>query len=118
VADFDYDLGRLAISMRLCDFLVEHSRNTVACHAKFPFPHPDELRSIGTANISEFEVGLLEEEWKARLAVRDDTCSEATLKNILEDTPPAAGDDDYLLASFSPKLQVDEGGIRVGHEYK
>jgi len=92
--------------MKLHDFLVEH--------AKFPFPRPDECRTAGTTDISAFEVGLLEREWKAGDAVRDDTLVQKlcrTLKTILGDTPVAAGDENYLLSRFSPRLQVDEGGI-------
>ena len=91
--------------MKLYDFLVEH--------AKFPFPLPDEDRSVGTTDVSQFEVGSLKREWKAGHAVRDDTLFQKlcqTLKDILGDTPLAAGADDYLLASFLPLLQVDEGG--------
>jgi hypothetical protein len=92
--------------MKLHDFLVEH--------AKFPFPRPDECRTAGTTDISVFEVGLLEREWKAAHAVRDDTLVHKlcrTLKNILGDTPVAAGHENYLRSGFSPRLQVDEGGI-------
>jgi hypothetical protein len=40
------------------DFLQEH--------AKFPFPHPDEDKSIdATTDISKIEAGLLEKQWKA-----------------------------------------------------
>jgi hypothetical protein len=47
------------------DFLVEY--------AKFPFPLPDESRTVGTTDISDLEVGLLETRvWKAKYAVRDD----------------------------------------------
>ena len=91
--------------MKLHDFLVEH--------AKFPFPPPNEDRTARTTDISQFEVALLEREWKAGHAVRDDTLVQKlcqTLKDILGDTPSAAGAENYLLASFSPQLQVDECG--------
>ena len=68
---------------------------------------------VGTTDISQFDVGLLEREWKAGHAVRDDTLVQKlcqTLKDILGDTPLAAGAENYLLASFSPQLQVDERG--------
>ena len=39
---------------KLHDFVVEH--------AKFPFPPPDEGRSVGTTDISELNVNLLETE--------------------------------------------------------
>ncbi|KIL54822.1 hypothetical protein M378DRAFT_18516 [Amanita muscaria Koide BX008] len=93
--------------MNLHDFLVEH--------AKFPFPPPDELRTASTANISEFEVGLLEQEWKARHAVRDDDLVRKlcnSLENILGDTPLALGiTEKYYLPSFSPQVQVDVWGV-------
>ena len=88
--------------MKLHDFLVEH--------AKFPFPHPTEA---GSTDVSQFEVGLLEGEWKAGHAVPDDTFVQKlcqTLEDVLENMPLAAGAEDYLLASFSPQLQVDERG--------
>jgi hypothetical protein len=91
--------------MKLHDFLVEH--------AIFPFPHPNEDRTTGTTDVSQFEVGLLEREWKAGHAVRDDTLVQKlcqTLKDILGDTPLAVGTENYFLASFSPLLQVDERG--------
>lgn len=50
---------------KLRDFIVEY--------AKFPFPLPDELRTIGnTTDISDPEVGS-ECVWNAKYAVRDDT---------------------------------------------
>ena len=49
----------------LHDFLVEH--------AKFPFPLLDEPKSLGTTDISTLDVNLLETEWKAKVAVRDNT---------------------------------------------
>ena len=91
--------------MKLHDFLV-------AC-ATFPFPHPNEDQTAGTTNVSQFEVALLEREWKARHAVRDDALVKKlcqALEDILGDTPLAAGAENYLLASFTPQLQVDERG--------
>jgi hypothetical protein len=81
--------------MKLHDFLVEH--------AMFPFPQPNEDRSAGTTDVSQFEVAMLEREWKARHAVRDDTLVQKlcqALEDILEDTPLEAGAENYLLASF------------------
>ena len=91
--------------MKLHDFLVEH--------AMFPFPHPSEDRTAGTTDVSQFEVAMLEREWKAGHAVRDDTLVQKlcqALEDILGDTPLAAGAENYLLASFSPQLRVDERG--------
>ena len=91
--------------MKLRDFLVEH--------AMFPFPHPNEDRTAGTTDVSQFEVGMLEREWKAGHAVRDDTLVQKlcqALEDILGDIPLASGGEDYLLESFSPKLQLDRRG--------
>ena len=91
--------------MKLHDFLV--------ARAIFPFPHPNEDRTVGITDVSQFEVALLERVWKAGHAVRDDALVQKlcqALEDILGDTPLAAGAEDYLLASFSPQLQVDELG--------
>ena len=82
-------------------------------HAKF---HPDESRSVSTTDVSQLEVGLLERGWKAEHAVRDDTLVQKlcqTLEDILGDTPLASGAGNFLLASFSPRLQVDERGREI-----
>ena len=91
--------------MKLHDFLLEH--------AMFPFPHPNEDRTAGITDVSQFEVGMLERVWKAVHAVRDDTLVQKlcqALEDILGATALAAGAENYLLASFSPQLQVDERG--------
>jgi len=86
------------------DFLVEH--------AMFPFPKPDEARSIDSTDVSEIEVGLLKTEWKAKhSAMRDDTLVQKlcdTLQDILRDRVLPAGAEKHLLVAFSPKLQVSE----------
>jgi hypothetical protein len=90
---------------KLHDFLVEH--------AKFPFPPLDGCLSTNTTDISTIEVGLLEKEWKAKLAVRDDNLIQnlcGALEHILGDAPLADAAENYLLASFSPKIQFDELG--------
>jgi hypothetical protein len=90
---------------KLHDFLVDH--------AKFPFPPLNEDISSSTTDISALDVDLVETEWKAKLAVRDDTLVQKlcdALKNILGDAPLAEGAEDYLLASFSPRIQFDERG--------
>ncbi len=87
------------------DFLVEH--------AKFPFPHPDEHQTVSTTDISVFEVGLLEREWKAKHAVQDDALVRKLcdgLKKILGDTALLPGSEENLLAKFSPRLEFDEFG--------
>ena len=90
---------------KLHDFLVEH--------AKFPFPTLDEKLSASTTEISTFEVQSLEIDWKAKLAVRDDTLVQKlcnTLEVILGDAPLAEGAENYLLKSFEPRIQIDERG--------
>jgi hypothetical protein len=50
------------------------------------FPLPDELRTVDTTDVSNFELGLLEREWKAKYAVRDDALVQKlcnSLQNIL-----------------------------------
>jgi hypothetical protein len=89
------------------DFLVEH--------AKFPFPLPDESRSINTTDISLLEVGLLEREWKAEFAVRDDDLVRKlcnSLENILGETALSANSEKDLLARFSPQLG-SLGGFQI-----
>ena len=86
--------------MKLHHFLVER--------AMFPFPHPNEAQTAYTTDVSQFEVGMLEMEWKAGYAVRDDSLVRKlcqALEDIL-DIPLAVGAVIYLLASFSPQLQV------------
>lgn len=92
--------------MQIHDFLVEHAR--------FPFPNADELRTVGCTDISTIEAGLLEHEWKALRAVRDNNLDQKlcqSLKDILGDIPLNAGGEKYLLERFSPQLQVDSRGI-------
>lgn len=77
----------------------------------FPFPTPDETKSVGSTDITEIEAGLLKIEWKAKHAVRDDTLVQKlcdALQDILKDKYLPADAEKYLLASFSPKLQVNE----------
>ena len=88
----------------LHDFLVEHA---ISNH------QPDEDQSVETTDISLIEVGLLEKEWKANHAVRDNTlihklCS--TLKNILGDTLFEPDDENQLLSRFSPRIQLGARG--------
>ena len=82
-------------------------------HAKFPFPLPDELRTVDTTDVSDIEVGLLEREWKAKHAVRDDALVRKlcdSLKNILGETALSADSEKALLANFSPRLDSDDYG--------
>jgi len=96
-------------------FLVEH--------AKFPFPHPVEDGYVGTADLSQFDVGLLNGPWRAQRAVRDETLVQKlceTLDNILQDTPLPANSEDQLLYMFGHHLQFpfdveDPGWSRNGN---
>jgi len=63
------------------EFLVEH--------AKFPFPLPAEDGSYSITDMPDSEVGLLERDWKAQYAMRDETMIQKlclALENILGDT--------------------------------
>ncbi|KAF8652885.1 hypothetical protein AX14_008326, partial [Amanita brunnescens Koide BX004] len=89
----------------LNEFLVEH--------AKFPFPQPDEYQSADATDISRLQVGLLEKEWKANHAVRDDTLVQklcSALENILGDTRLVADAENQLLARFSSRIQFSARG--------
>jgi hypothetical protein len=92
--------------MTLHDFLV--------ANAKFPFPDTNDSRTGGTTDISLLDVSLLDKQWRAGHAVRDDTLVQKlcrVLKTILGGTPLAARDASHLLSCFTPKLQVDEDGF-------
>ena len=82
------------------DILVEH--------AMFPFPEPDETRSLGTPSLSYVEIGMLDEVWKANHAVRDDSLVQKlcdTLQDILGDEVLSGHSKNLLLANFSPSLK-------------
>jgi hypothetical protein len=90
---------------KLHDFLVEH--------AKFPCPPLDEHLSSSNTDISTLDVDSLETEWKAKLAVRDDTLVQKlcdALKDILGNTPLAECAENDLLVHFSHRIQFDERG--------
>ncbi|KAI0294177.1 hypothetical protein BC826DRAFT_1012766 [Russula brevipes] len=90
---------------KLHDFLVEH--------AKFPFPPLHEHLAAYTTDISTIDVELLEKEWRAKLAVRDDNFIQnlcGALEHILGDARLADSDESDLLASFAPKIQFPERG--------
>jgi hypothetical protein len=80
-------------------------------HAKFPFPQPDESRSVSTTDVSQFEVALVQEEWKAARAVRDDNIFQKlchNLQRILGDTPLEARAETYLRESFFSASEVQD----------
>jgi hypothetical protein len=81
--------------------------------AKFPFPDTGAIRSAGTTDISDFS--LLEEQWKAQHAVRDENLVQKlcfTLKNILGDASLSVDAENYLLGSFSRQIEFDGLGRR------
>ena len=89
--------------VKFYDFLVEH--------AKFPFPLLGEIRTVDTTDISDFEVGLLAREWKAKHAIRDDALVQKlcdSLQTILGDTTLSADYEQTLLPFFSPRLESHE----------
>jgi len=64
--------------------------------------------SADATDISLVEAPLVEREWKANHAVRDDTLVQKlcnALKNILGDTLLSADDENQLLSGFSPRVQ-------------
>ena len=85
------------------DFLVEH--------AMFPFPELVGTRSINSTDISPFDVGLINAEWKAKHAVRDNSLNQklcSVLQDILGDQVLPAATENFLLPAFSPKLGLVE----------
>jgi len=90
------------------DFLVEH--------AKFPFPLAE--TSIGgtatSTDIVDFEVGLLDRQWKALHAVRDNDLAMKlcdALETILAETPLTEDSRNSLLPLFLPALSVHADGV-------
>src|SRR5712691_6208307 len=64
--------------------------------------------------LSELDVGRLDDEWKARHAVRDNNLAEKlcdTLEATLGDMPVTEDSRTFLLRSFLPALSVDEQGM-------
>jgi hypothetical protein len=90
------------------DFLVEH--------AKFPFP-PCSLGSVASStDISELDVGLLDNEWKAHHGVRDNDLAEKLceyLKATLGEMPLTEELTKALLPLFLPALSVRRRGRMV-----
>ena len=106
-------LNPQAIMTTWREFLVEH--------AKFPYPQLVEGGSVGTADISDIELGLLAREWKAQYAVRDETLIQKlcqTLENILGDTLLPDDSEDQLLSMFGRHLQFSAFGMREVEDRK
>jgi hypothetical protein len=67
--------------------------------------------------VSQIEVALLQKEWKAARAVRDDNLLQKlcdTLQGIHGDTRLEADAEDYLLECFLPRVQVAEQ-LEISH---
>jgi hypothetical protein len=65
-----------------------------------------------TTDVSDIDIGLVEDGWKASLAIRDDTLVSNlsdTLAQILGQTPLGAGE---LDAHFSPHLESKDADWR------
>jgi hypothetical protein len=80
-------------------------------HALFPFPAPDRTISINTTKFSQVELTMLNENWKAKFTVRDDTLVDklcTALRVILENQELSADSQDHLLNFFSPRLGVNQ----------
>ena len=77
----------------------------------FPFPELVGTRSINSTDISPFDVGLINAEWKAKHAVRDNSLNQklcSVLQDILGDQVLPAASEKFLLPAFSPKLGLVE----------
>jgi len=91
------------------DFLVEH--------AKFPFPDSDCPigASASSTGLSELDVGHLDDEWKARHAVRDNDLARKlcdALKATLGNTRVTEDSRNSLLRVFLPALSMDVEGMK------
>jgi hypothetical protein len=74
-------------------------------NTRFPAPPIVIKESANTTDVSDLDIGPVEDAWKARLAIRDNTLVDNlsdTLAQILGQTPLAAGE---LNAHFSPHLE-------------
>ena len=94
---------------KLHDFLVQH--------AKFPPPPVDTSVSSGITDISQFEVGLLETEWKAKVAVRDNLLVHKlcnALECILGDAPLEEGAENISWRVFRLEFDSMSVGEKTG----
>ncbi|KAH9175244.1 hypothetical protein EDB89DRAFT_347330 [Lactarius sanguifluus] len=81
-------------------FLVEH--------AKFPFPHPVDNKTVGSTDISPEDVGRVDPKWRAKYAVPDEDlvrnlCQK--LDDILKDTVLLDSSRVYIQSKFGRHLQ-------------
>jgi hypothetical protein len=95
----DNSVGSPSTMVKWRDFLVEH--------AKFPFPETDENGAVNTTDISPYDVGLLEPQWKAEHAVRDSMLVQKlcrTLEDVVGEADVPNEREERLLRRF------DDGG--------
>jgi hypothetical protein len=88
----------------LHDFLVEH--------ATFPFPECLIDASVSSTGLSEVDVGLLHNQWKARHAVRDNDLANKlcdALRTTLGDEPVTEHSRSFMLRWFLPKILGEDG---------
>jgi hypothetical protein len=80
-------------------------------NARFPNP-PVTGGSANTTDVSLRDMGLVDDNWKARRVIRDDALVDNlcdTLRRIIGQTPiPQDNDLDLLKRSFSPELDRDD----------
>ena len=91
----------------LHDFLVEH--------AKFPFPECliDDA-SASSTGLSEIDVGLLDDQWKARHAVRDDDLANklcVSLRTTLGHAPVTEHSRSYMSRWLLPEIMDQDWKI-------
>ena len=95
----------------LHDFLVEH--------AKFPFPECLIDDSASSTGLSEVDVGLLDDQWKARHAVRDKDLANklcVSLRTTLGHTPVTELSRSCMLRWLLPEI-LGGGGDRVDRDW-
>jgi hypothetical protein len=76
-------------------------------NARFPAPPIVTRATANTTDVSDVDIGLVEEAWKAKRAIRDPTLFDNlcnTLAQILRQTPLVAGELDSF---FSPQIDTE-----------
>ena len=94
------------MDLTLHDFLVEH--------AKFPSPETSTDDTTAFTDISEVDIGLLNNKWKALHAVRDNDLANKlcnALRTTFSETLLTGPSTHTLLRHFLPTLLVGEGGL-------
>jgi hypothetical protein len=85
--------------------------------ARFPDPPIVVKSTANTTDVSDMDIGLVDDAWKAGLAIRDDTLVDNlcdTLAQILGQTPlePAGA----LNAHFLPHLETEDADWRAPND--